>query len=50
LNQAVINGLAVSIALLTGILRVIVRELSVFEGKHTVTERLAAATRKMWVI
>ena len=50
LNQAVINGLAVSIALLTGILRVVVRELSKIEGKHTVTERLASATRKMWVI
>merc|ERR1712176_196737 len=33
-----------------GVLRIVLRELSVFEAKHTVTDRLAAATRKMWII
>ena len=50
LALTVIYGLALSITILNAILRVFLRGLSVFEGKHTTTERLAAATRKMWLV
>ena len=45
-----VYGLTMSIAILNAMLRVFLREISAFEGKHTVTIRLAASTRKMWII
>jgi len=39
-----------SISALSAILRIVLREMSKLEGKHSQTERLASALSKMWVV
>ena len=45
-----VYALSAFISALSALLRVFLREISHFEGKHTVTERLASATTKMWSV
>ena len=49
-STSLIYALSAFIAALSAGLRVFLREISVFEGKHTVAERLASATTKMWLV
>lgn len=49
-NRAVLFGLSISISGLNACLRVFLRELSHFEGKHSETDRLKSALSKMWVV
>ena len=50
LSNSLIYGLSAFIAGLGGLLRIFLREISIYEGKHTITERLASATTKMWSV
>ena len=49
-NRAVLFGLSISISGLNACLRVFLRELSHFEGKHSETDRLKSALSKMWFV
>ena len=48
--NAAIFGITFFIAIDNGLLRIVLRELAVYEGKHTSTQRLAASGRKMWIV
>ena len=50
LSVTLVYSLSAFISALGAVLRVFLREISHFEGKHTVTERLASATTKMWSV
>ena len=50
MNRAVLFGLSISISGLNACLRVFLRELSHFEGKHSETDRLKSALSKMWIV
>ena len=42
--------MSISISALNACLRVFLRELSHFEGKHSETDRLKSALSKMWIV
>ena len=48
--NAAIFGITFFIAIDNGLLRIMLRELAAYEGKHTSTQRLAASGRKMWIV
>ena len=50
LSNSLIYGISAFISGLVGGLRVFLREISIYEGKHTINERLASASTKMWSV
>jgi hypothetical protein len=50
LSNSLIYGLSAFISGLVGLLRIFLREISIYEGKHSITDRLASATTKMWSV
>jgi len=50
MTVGIIYGVSAFISGLNAVLRMVLREFSRVESFHTITERLASATTKMWVV